>query len=315
MDKIIAAIVAAIIALITALFGGSGSGGGSETPVTTSPSNVPTTVTTTVPLKDYDTVSNYVYGADANRQSYNLYIPKDARGTVGLILYVHGGFWTIGDKSEFDAQAREAAGRGYIGATMNYRYVSIDTHLESLLDDISSALQSIKNVAGMRGINVEKVILCGWSAGAHLALMYGYTRAGSAPVKPVAVWEMSGPTDLSDDMWLDGGDALMNVFTCLTGGMITQSNFHNNIAQAVLKQDSPLYHISSSTVPTIISQGRKDKTVPYANGEKLYQALFMNNVKVAAFAYPNSDHGLESDPAVAEQAKATLYSWAKTYMG
>ena len=315
MEKIIAAIVAAIIALITALFGGSGGGSTTDPTTTSGGGNVPTTVTTTVPLKDYDSISNYVYGADANRQSYNLYIPKDARGTVGLILYIHGGFWMIGDKSEFDSYAREAAGRGYIGATVNYRYASVDVHLDSILADISSAVASIKNVAATKGVNIDKMIVCGFSAGSHLAMMYGYTRVDSSAIKPVAVWDMSGPTDLSDKMWLDGGDNLMNVFSCLTGGLITQSNFTNNIAQTVLKQDSPLYYVNAATVPTIISHGKKDKTVPYANGEMLYKALFMNNVKVAAFSYPNSDHGLESDPTVAEQAKATLYSWAKTYMG
>ncbi|MBQ7654493.1 MAG: alpha/beta hydrolase [Clostridia bacterium] len=313
MEKIIAAIVAAIIGIITALFGGSGSGSGSTTTTTTNP-YVPTTVTTTVPLQEYNSISNYVYGADANRQSYNLYIPKDAKGTVGLILYIHGGFWMMGDKGDFDAQAREAAGRGYVGATVNYRYASLETHLDDIMSDLVSAVSSIKNVAASRGVNVEKMIVCGFSAGSHLAMMYGYTKVGVSAIKPVAVWDMSGPADLSDEMWLDGGDGMMNVFTCLTGGRITQSNFTSNIAQTVLKQDSPIYHISSSSVPTIISHGKKDKTVPYANGEMLYKTLFVNNVRVVAFSYPNSDHGLESDPTVHEQAKATLYNWAKTYM-
>ena len=312
MEKIIAAIVAAIIALISALFGGSG---GSDTTTTTNAGgNVPTTVTTTVPLKEYNTISNYAYGADTNRQSFNLYIPKDAKGTVGLILYIHGGFWMMGDKTEFDSYAKEAAGRGYIGATTNYRYASLDTHLEDILADLVNSVATIKSVCAARGINVDKMIVCGFSAGAHLALMYGYTRANASTIRPVAVWDMSGPTDLSDDMWLDGGDNLMNVFSCLTGGLITRSNFNNNIAQAVLKQDSPLYYVGTSAIPTIISHGKKDKTVPYANGEMLFNKLFMSNVKVVAYSYPNSDHGLESDPAVSEQAKATLYSWAKTYM-
>lgn len=315
MSKIIAAIVAAIVAIITALFGGSGGGSGSTT--TTSPYTgyEPTSITTTAPLKDYDTISNYVYGADANRQSYNLYIPKDARGTVGLILYIHGGFWMMGDKSEFDSYAREAAGKGYIGVATNYRYASLDTHLDDIMSDLLNAVASVKNVCASRGINVEKMIVCGFSAGSHLAMMYGYTKVGVSAIKPVAVWDMSGPADLSDDMWLEGGDGMMNVFSCLTGGVVTQSNFKNNIAQTVLKADSPLYYINSSTVPTILSHGKKDKTVPYKNGEMLYKALVAAGVRVAAFSYPNSDHGLESDPDVAANAKTTLYNWAKTYLG
>lgn len=319
MSKIIAAIVAAIVTIIAALFGGNGGGGGSTTTTTSPTAYTPTTTavsTTESPaVKEAITFENYVYGSDPTRQCLDLYIPKNAKGNVGLVLYIHGGFWMMGDKSIFSADAKETVGKGYCSATMSYRYASASTHLDDILDDVASAAQAIKTLAASKGVNIDKMIVVGHSAGAHLAMMYAYTRVSSSPITPVAVWDKSGPTNLADEMWKDGGSSIYTVFSCLTGYNITESNFTNNAAKYVLAQASPIAHINSGTVPTIISHGKNDKTVPYANGVQLYQALALNNVKVAAITYPNSDHGLESDPASDAQARSTLYQWANMYMG
>ena len=317
MEKIIAAIVAAIISIITALFGGGAKDPTAPTTTRVAPTTAVTTTapsTTDISLGNAKVYENYKYGADPTRQVLDLYIPANAKGEVGLVLYIHGGFWMAGDKSIFSADAKKTCRRGYCGATISYRYASYTTHMNDLLDDVASAASAIKSLAASQGVTINKMIVVGHSAGAHLAMMYGYTRANSSPIKPVAVWDRAGPTNLADDMWKAGGSGIYQVFTCITGTYITEDNFSSNAAQLVMAQHSPIAY-ANSAIPTIISHGVKDRTVPYENGVTLYQYLSVAGKKVAAFTYPNSDHGLESDASVEAQARQTLYQWAQSYMG
>ena len=143
--------------------------------------------------------ANLAYGKE-QRQFVDLAIPKDNDGEVGLILFIHGGGWLAGDKESYkDALSNSANNFGYAAAALNYRYLSKNVDMFDIADDIDSALAVIKDKAKERGVEINKVILTGGSAGAHLSMFYAYSRKDTAPITPVAVCSYSGPTDLYDD--------------------------------------------------------------------------------------------------------------------
>ena len=65
--------------------------------------------------KDYD---------KNERNIYDLYIPYSTEFTTdkhnGVILFIHGGSWTSGDKADMEYLAKRYAKQGYITATMSY---------------------------------------------------------------------------------------------------------------------------------------------------------------------------------------------------
>lgn len=143
---------------------------------------------------------NEFYTEDKNeRQIFDLVFPENASGKLGLILCIHGGGWVEGNKEPYTKSLFQVSEeKGIAAACMNYRYVSEKINFDDQLNDIASALSAIRKKGKEFGVDFEKVLLTGISAGGHLSLLYAFTRKASSPVKPVCVVELCGPSDLEN---------------------------------------------------------------------------------------------------------------------
>jgi acetyl esterase/lipase len=120
------------------------------------------------------------YGSDA-LQGLDLWVPEGAKGAP-LVLFVHGGGWKRGSKS--NAVGRALPGhmlaQGYAFASIDYRLVPAAT-VEQQAADVAAALAYLLKRADALGINRSRVVLTGHSAGAHLVALVGtderYLRA------------------------------------------------------------------------------------------------------------------------------------------
>lgn len=299
-DRIVAFFMS-IIAFFAGLFGG---GGGKDQPA------------------GDNILKNVSYGTEA-RQIMDIAFPENKTGELGLVLLIHGGMWTAGSKD--DATLKGAleyiADAGYVCASMNYRYVSDKISAHDMLDDVSAALECAKKKAAERNISLKKVLLSGQSAGAHLALLYAYSRKDTAPVTPAAVVSYCGPTDFYDTKIIQSvlfttglGGLSVELFSNLCGYDITKDNYTTAEAQNALKAISPLYYVNKNTVPTVICHGMVDILVPYVNATVLKAALDINGIKNDLVTYPNSDHFLNNDPDCTAKANQLALEYARAYL-
>ena len=256
------------------------------------------------------------------RQTVDLYLPKDAAGDTGLILSIHGGAWVSGDKADFGSSIADYCARhGFATAAMNYRYLSDTVDMDDILDDIGAALATLRSFAAEKGVTLSRVLLTGVSAGAHLSLLYAYSRADSAPVTPAAVVGYCGPTDLADPNFYNGYlsdmpvDTINQLMSYTTGSEVTIANLTNDAVQAALKKNSPLYYVNGNTVPKVLGHGKKDTIVPYSNALSLDAALTAAGVRHDFVSYPNSGHDLSRDPDCAARMSDLLLEYATTYIG
>ena len=240
------------------------------------------------------------YG-EQTRQKYDIVFPskaKDAKKDIGLLLYVHGGGWTIGDKEWHRSRIELYSNFGFACASTNYRYTDSKTTVNEMLDDITSAIASIVKLGMENGFNINKVMLVGHSAGAHLSWMYAYTRKDTCPVEVVAVCERSGLTDLSSDSFfttsdLGTADFVSELFSNVCGKKFTYDKIDE--ARSDLLKASPISYVDKDTVPTIITHGAKDTTVDVEQAKLLDKKLNENKVKHHLIIFPNSGHGLADD--------------------
>ncbi len=263
---------------------------------------------------------NEKYGEN-ERQVLDMYIPKNVTdGRCGLVLMIHGGAWIAGDKSSFGTDALKyiSDDLGIAAARINYRYINETTDLNDLMDDIDAAVNTIKAKGAEHDINIDKALLTGSSAGAHLSLLYAYSRKDTAAVTPACVVSFCGPTNLADRNFyynnnMGSADYISQLMSCAAG-----YSFHidNNFDEAVpyLDKVSPLTYVNASTVPTAIGHGAKDTTVPYSNAVDLDAKLTEYGVKHDFVTYPNSDHDLANDPECAKQMNDLMYSYAMAYI-
>lgn len=106
-------------------------------------------------------------------------------GAHPVILLIHGGGWSAGDKAEVGGEALRQLGRGYDVVSVNYRLANgVDNLFPAAVLDVKAAVRWVKANAADLGFDPSVIIAWGHSAGGHLAQMLA-TTAGEAPLEPV----------------------------------------------------------------------------------------------------------------------------------
>lgn len=257
-------------------------------------------------------LTDVAYGESEN-EKMDVYIPKRAvkRGESGAIIFIHGGSWSGGDKSEGDAFCRAFASLGYVTATVNYTLYNGEndnTHTaEAMLDEIDAALVCLKELSAERGISITAAATAGYSAGAHLALLYAYSRADTATIPIGFTASMVGPADFSEKIWGDTGPSLASK---LSGVEITDSDSRKLAISAA----SPVAYISERSVPTLLAYGGRDELVAAANGESVKNKLDVAGVRCDYILFPSSGHGLNRNPIKFAKYFGLLREYARAYL-
>lgn len=262
-------------------------------------------------------LENVAYG-NHERHSLDIYIPNTVKSHSGVILFIHGGGWHQGYKEAHRPDAEFCCNEGYVSATMNYRFVSESLSVYDELDDISSALEVIKEKCSEYGLKVNKLILSGASAGAHLSLLYAYTRKETAPLSPVAVCAYCPPVDCSKTDFLIGISGQFEswkyeILSKCCGIKITKDTFLNEPQQQALKRISPQNYVDEFTVPTAVFHGKLDDIIPLEHIREFVDLLKENGVKNDLLIYENSGHTLDKDPEAAEKARENIRDYAVKY--
>ena len=269
-------------------------------------------------MKNSVVLNDVEYGSH-ERQRLDILFPERVVNTRGVILFVHGGGWVHGDKSVHTDDAKYFCDKGYISATMNYRFVTEELHVPDILDDVTSALKVIKEKCAEHGYKVDKLILSGGSAGAHIVLLYAYTRRSEAPIEPVAVGAYCPPVDCSKSDFLLGisgefEDWKYEVLSKVCGVEMTKITFLEEAPQAALKKLSPCEYVTGDCVPTAVFHGRVDELIPFYHAVDYVKLLNEKGVKNDFVIYDNSNHALDKDPDASQKAKDVIESYAKMYL-
>lgn len=266
---------------------------------------------------DCQTFFDMAYGTH-ERQVVDLFVPDGASGDLGLVLFIHGGAWIGGDKESYEGGMNYGASNlGIATASTNYRYISEDVDILDILDDIDAALAKIKEKGAEVGVNINKVLLTGDSAGAHLSLLYAYARKSTAPIAPVAVISNSGPTDLYDDNFYHnnalGNEAVISdLMSKACGQRFTYETKES--AKEALYRVSPIDYVSADCVPTVINHGNADSIVPFSNAQTLDALLTQYGVEHVFNVYQGADHDLGKDEAAKKRADELLFGYIDRFL-
>lgn len=147
--------------------------------------------------------------------------PVESDAPRPLIVWIHGGGWSSGDKSDpIPANVRSQLARGFDVVSLNYRLAPMHRYPAPLLD-VKLALRWIAGQAEARGWDPARVFLVGHSAGGHLATLAALTD-GVASLEPslpslrstgelrvAGAVSVNGVLDLRDSTRRDPAVALM----------------------------------------------------------------------------------------------------------
>ena len=267
---------------------------------------------------------------------YDIYIPNSVEQgkPVGVILTIHGGAWSDGEKADNDYLCRMYARAGYITVTMDYRlfpdnkqYVltgtlpETDLKMEDIVDDVDNCVKAVNKKLKQEGYQTKSLALMGYSAGGHLAALYGYSRTKTSAIPIKLVLDMCGPIDMHTESfgngdWMKtlpaGGGGYLAQYTGLS---IEQQTHPDAAADKRLDAISPLAYVNADTVPTVFLYGDYDVLV----GGKIQSALLRsalekNGVDHTYICAPKSDHSLELDQDAVKQFHSVSLQYLEQYM-
>jgi acetyl esterase/lipase len=186
--------------------------------------------------------------------SLHVYLPADWKADQrrpGIVFFFGGGF-TKGTVKQFEPQSEYLAGRGMVAICADYRVKSRHgVAPDACVEDAKSAIRWVRQHAGELGIDPERLVGAGGSAGGHLA-----AATGVCP----------GLENAAEDQSISSQPNALVLFNpLLTFDEARAAERLNNDA-ALARALSPTAQLRSDSPPALILFGTDDKLL--AQGEE-----------------------------------------------
>ena len=261
------------------------------------------------------------YG-DKESNKFDLYVPKDnSKENYGLIVYLHAGGFTSGDKSGDEEILKWLCSKGYVTAGINYtlRTNENNASVYSQSMEIKEAMPIVVEEAKKLGYNLNEMAISGGSAGGTLAMLYAYRDANESPIPVKMMFEMVGPSSFFAEDWdtygLDkNNEAAAGLFGIMLGSEIDKDKIGTDELQEIMKPISAYAWVNENSVPSVIAYGKYDKVCPFKTARHLVNALEENNVDYKYFEASHSGHGLQNDDKIYQECMDTVVEYLDKYM-
>ena len=212
----------------------------------------------------------YGKGGDVDLE-LNLARPNNGNDPFPALIFLFGFGYAAGDKGLWNAEIQEAAKRGYVAATIDYRLTKIKDNkgntkypFPSQLHDGKCAVRWLKANADKYNIDVNRIGVLGWSAGGNLALMIGLTDPahglegscgdGEISSRVQAVVNLAGFTDSISHSQTISPSRLRFLEAWLGGSPEDKPELYKN--------SSPLNYVSQDDPPVLSICGTEDFAFP-----------------------------------------------------
>ncbi len=238
--------------------------------------------------KTYDVSADVVYkriGADS--VMLDVYSLKNKKEAQPLLIFFHGGGWVKGSKDS-STQFTPYLNSGWVVINAEYRFLQ-KAKMPACVEDARCVLAWAYENAVKLGIDTNKIVLSGTSAGGHLALIAGVlppnseldnTCAGSHSLKTAAIVDFYGPAD-------------MNALLEEPKRKKQVTRFFPSIDEAkkIGALISPINYVRKDLPPIIMIQGDEDPTIPYTQSVSFKAALDKAGVRNFLYTVKGGGHG------------------------
>jgi dipeptidyl aminopeptidase/acylaminoacyl peptidase len=218
-----------------------------------------------------------------------LTLPDGATGSVPMVLLVHGGPWGR-DLWGFDTQVQWLANRGYAVLQVNFRASTGFGKAFTNAGDLEWGRKMHDDLLDAVDWSVKEGITSGDTVAIMGGSYGGYATLAALTMTPdrfVCGVDIVGPSNLQTLLesvppyW----EPMIAMFRNRMGDDTTLEG------QALLKERSPLTHVSSIQRPLLIGQGANDPRVKQAESDQIVAAMTEKNIPVTYALFPDEGHG------------------------
>ncbi len=201
---------------------------------------------------------------DGKQLKLDLYLPANVK-RPSLIVWVHGGAWRVGDKSQYPKPLIE---QGFALASLDFRQ-STEARFPAAVHDIKAAIRFLRATAIDYGYRTERIAISGASSGGHLAAMVGLTNGNaelegkigshlnqSSSVQAIlSYFGASNLTSIIDQSTPFGLNVRRPALDLLIGGQPDQ-------VPDLARLASPVFYVGKASPPLLLLHGDQDPQMP-----------------------------------------------------
>jgi acetyl esterase/lipase len=208
--------------------------------------------------------------------------PGDKRPAV---VFFFGGGWQNGSPRQFLPQSKYLATRGIVAIAADYRVASRhQVKAVECVKDAKSAIRYVRANAARLGIDPNKIVAAGGSAGGHLAACTGTIAGLDEPNEDPRV--SSRPNAM----------LLFNpavVLAPLEGVKLDQKRLADLGERMGIepRELSPYHHVTKGAPPAAIFHGTDDQLVPHASVAAFAKAMKDAGNRCELYSYEGQGHG------------------------
>jgi acetyl esterase/lipase len=253
--------------------------------------------------------SNFAEGAEAKREprfrdlvyatfngidlKLDLYLPQKTNARV--VVYVHGGAWREGSKSEMPLGA--LVDQGYAVASVDYRLSRV-VQFPAQVHDIKAAIRFLRGEGSRLGVDASRIAVAGSSAGGHLAALVGVSNRIKALEGTVGDY-LPESSDVQAIVSLFGASNLQTILAqstpyglkvrvpalqLLLGGQPEDQPEITRLA-------SPVFHVDATDPPLLLIHGDQDPQMPINQSHELQGAYEAAGLPVQFHVIHGAKHG------------------------
>jgi acetyl esterase len=205
---------------------------------------------------------------------------KDTDKRPGIVFFFGGG-WENGTIKQFEPQADHLARRGMVAARADYRVKSRQgVTPDKCVEDAKSAVRWLRANAAMLGIDPNRIVASGGSAGGHIAACTALTEGLEAEGEDRSI--SSKPNAL----------VLFNPVLRFDGVPQLMSRIGND--EVLGKAISPTLHVTKDTPPTLVLFGTADRLKP--QGDDFLRQAKEVGFRAELFTAEDQPHGFFNRP-------------------
>ncbi|MGH2929145.1 MAG: alpha/beta hydrolase fold domain-containing protein [Solirubrobacteraceae bacterium] len=241
----------------------------------------------------------------------DLYLPESRAGACPVVLYLHGGAFMVGARTDFAQERLLPVARGGVAvASAAYRFSDVVTY-PAQVHDVKAAVRWLRAHASEHGYDATRVGAWGASAGGYLALMLGVTAGSSehegeqgddldadSSVDAVAAW--FAPAELlSTDVFLPPPDWPLPPF--ISGPPPQPSILARLLGVERVTDDpglaaaaSPVTYASRATASFLLMQGDRDAVIAEDQSRRMHESLVQSGADSTLLLIAGANH---EDPA------------------
>jgi acetyl esterase/lipase len=269
--------------------------------ISAAPSNAfaqlsPTAEWATHAQNEYQVFANVTYlTATGYESKLDVYKRRDAPASQPTLIFYHGGGWVGGTKEASVMSLVPWLEMGWNVVNVEYRMARV-APAPAGVEDALCALRFVVAQAKTYGVDTNRIVVSGESAGGHLALAAGmiptsagftnvcagggFSASDNAVPKVAGIINWYGITDVNDML---AGPNVRSYAVQWIGSSASRSD--------VAKSVSPITYVRAGLPPILSIQGDADPIVPYSQNVRLRDALSKAGVATELITVPGGGHG------------------------